>query len=318
MRILALLLIVPLLLTGCGSSESDQQNADKSELMIYTSIYPLQYFAERIGGETVNVQSIVPPGSDGHTYEPTTKELIKMAEADLLIYNGEGFEGFIDKAKKSLNEQEVQFVNASSGIGSHEENEEHNAEKEKQEGAVHEEAHGHHGEEDPHVWLDPLLAIELAETIKDAMVDEKPGLENEFEKNYKQLKEELHALDKEFQKVVDGAKTRKFIVAHSAYGRWEESYGLEQVPVTGTSPSHEPTQKEVQEIIDFARSNKISHILLERNISSDIAKMIGKDIDAEVLYLSNLESLTEKQLNQNEDYLSIMRDNIKTLKTALQ
>ncbi|WLD91969.1 metal ABC transporter solute-binding protein, Zn/Mn family [Alkalihalobacillus sp. AL-G] len=312
MRILTLLLIIPFLLAGCGSSDSESAKHDDSDMMIYTSIYPLQYFAERIGGDKVSVQSIVPPGSDGHTFEPTTKELIEVAEADLLIYNGAGFEGFIEKAKESLKEQEVKFINSSAGIepagdGEKSENEEHDQK----------EHHEDHGTEDPHVWLDPLLAIGVSEMIKDAMVEEQPELESEFEKNFDQLKKDLLSLHESFQKVVDEAEGNTFIVAHSAYGRWEKRYGLEQVSVSGISPSHEPSQKEVQELIDFARSNHISHILLERNISSNITEMIGEEINAEILYLSNLESLTQQQLDQGEDYLSVMHTNIETLRKAL-
>ncbi len=320
MRILTFLLTFALILSGCGQSESDGEADQGADFTIYTSIYPLQYFAERIGGDSVKVESIIPPGSDGHTYEPTTKELVKVSEADLLIYNGAGFEGFINKAKKSLEKQDVTFLNASAHIT--EENSEHDEEHGEGHEDGHEEdahEHGDHesGEIDPHLWLDPVYAIEMSHRIKDEMINQHPEKKEEFEKNFDVLKKDLEELDGKFKEIAENSDRKEFIVAHSAYGNWEDRYGLEQTSVAGISPSHEPSQKETQKIIQYARENNISYIILEKNISSRIAEMIQKEVGADVLYLSNLESLTEDQIEADEDYFSIMEENLQTLEKAL-
>ncbi|WP_260412245.1 metal ABC transporter solute-binding protein, Zn/Mn family [Alkalihalobacillus sp. TS-13] len=312
MRILTFLLMFAFIISGCGQKESNVDGEKGTDFIIYTSIYPLQYFAERIGGDSVKVESIIPPGSDGHTYEPTTKELINISKADLLIYNGAGFEGFVGKAKKSLESQDVSFLNASAHITEDESEHEDGHEDEHHEHGDHE-----HGEIDPHLWLDPVYAIEMAHTIKDEMIKQRPEKKEEFEANFKALKSDLAELDQKFEELAENAQRKEFIVAHSAYGNWEERYGLKQISVAGTSPSHEPSQKEAQAIIDFAQENDVPYILFEKNITSNVAKMIQKDVDAEALYLSNLESLTEEQMDQNEDYLRVMEENLTTLKKAL-
>ncbi len=313
-----------MLIAGCSPDGTEAEKEQGSQLKIYTSIYPLQYFVERIGGEHVDVQSIIPPGADGHTYEPTTKELIKIAESDMLIYNGAGFEGFIDKAKKSLDQQDVVFVMASEQIHSEKEGEDAHHDEEDSEGEdAHHDEEDHEGEEhnhegeDPHFWLDPVQAIQMADTIKHEIIELRPEWKDEFEANFGSLKSDLQELDGQFEKVAKEAERKEFIVAHSAYGKWEERYGLKQISISGLSPSHEPTQKEAQKIIDYAREHDVRYIIFEKNYTSNVAEMIRKEVDAEVLYLSNLESLTEEQLDAGEDYMSIMEENIRTLKKAL-
>lgn len=310
-----------MLIAGCSPDDTDKSDGKDEGLTIYTSIYPLQYFAERIGQHNVDVKSIIPPGADGHTYEPTTRELVKVAESDMLIYNGAGFEGFVEKAKESLKKQDVVFVNASRDIQSSGHEEENHEEENHEDGNHEEDEHGHeeahgHGDVDPHFWLDPVQAIQMAETIKKEMIALHPEKKDEFEANFQQLKKDLSDLDRDFKELVENAKRKEFIVAHSAYGKWER-YGLKQISIAGLSPSHEPSQKEIQAIIDYARENEVKYIIFEKNYTSDVAEMIQREVKAEKLYLSNLESLTEEQVQNKEDYLNIMYDNLDTLKTAL-
>ena len=104
----ALILTVSVFLAGCGSSSSEIKK-DDSALTIYTTVYPLQYFTEQIGGEYVNVSSIYPAGVDEHTFEPTQKDIINIAEADLFYYIGYNLEGFVTSAEKTLKNEDVEM-----------------------------------------------------------------------------------------------------------------------------------------------------------------------------------------------------------------
>lgn len=96
---LTTLFSVLLILTGC-SDESDTKATSSDQLTVYTTVYPPQYLTEQIGGKYVDVHSIYPPGSDAHSFEPTQKDMMKIADSDLFFYIGLGMEGFVDKAKK--------------------------------------------------------------------------------------------------------------------------------------------------------------------------------------------------------------------------
>ncbi|MBM7704824.1 metal ABC transporter substrate-binding protein [Metabacillus iocasae] len=324
--LMALLLGASTALAGCGSDVKEEASSTSSsddKLNIYTTIYPLQDFATKIGGEHVNVESIFPPGVDAHTFEPTSKTMVNLAQADAFIYSGIGLEGFVDNAKKTLVNEEVQLVEAAEDIelAQHAENHDaHAHEEENHNDHAHEEeshdAHAH-GDEDPHVWIDPILSITLAENIKKSLVELKPDAKEDFEKNFEAVKADLLALDQEFKQTIETSSKKEILVAHAAYGYWEKRYGLQQISVAGLSPTNEPSQKQLKEIIKEAQEHQIKYIIFEQNLQPKIAELVQKEIDAEALTLHNLESATKEDVQNNEDYFSIMKKNIETLKKAL-
>jgi zinc transport system substrate-binding protein len=358
-----------LLLAGCGAEETvNTQNEEKDTITVYTTIYPLEDFTKKIGGSYVEVKSIYPPNVDAHSFEPSTKDMIALAESDLFIYTGAGIEGFAEKAVEALNNEKVEILQAAEGIelieatdpdehhhdgedGHSEEEHHHDGEDghseeehhhDGEEGHSEEEHHhdgeeGHsdaehhegesthseeeeehdHGEVDPHVWLDPALSIELAGNIKDSLSELMPEHASKFDSNFNQLKAELEELDQEYKNTIEGSKTKYLLVSHAAYGYWEKRYGLIQIPISGLSPTQEPSQKELQEIITESTEHGIRYVIFEQNVSPKVAQIIQKEIGAESLTLHNLESLTEENIQQKEDYFSIMRDNLAAIKKAL-
>lgn len=147
-----------LLLAACGGTETDGGNStDSDTLKVYTTVYPLSDFTEKIGGEYVETESIYPPGSDEHTFEPSQKDMMKLSDADLFFYIGLGLEGFVDKAEKVLENENVTLVAAGAELeGSleggeeeqaHDEEEGHSDEHAHEEGEDHSEEHAHDEEE---------------------------------------------------------------------------------------------------------------------------------------------------------------------------
>ncbi len=307
---LALLLsISTFILVACGQDESDSKADGK--LTIYTTLYPLEYFAERIGGEDVTAESIIPPGSDAHSFEPTTRTMAELAEADLFIYNGAGMEGFADAAQDTLSNEDVMVLESAKDIHLDESEEEHE-EHEHEEHADHD-----HGDMNPHIWIDPILAIEQAENIKDALIALDPDQKETFETNFSSLQEELLALDQSFQEMADRADKKEFLISHDAYSYWESRYGLEQLSVSGLSPSQEPTQKQLEEIIETAKSHNLKYMLFEQNATPKPAKAVQKELGLNTLRIHNLSVLTEEDIENNETYFTLMEKNIQTLQKAL-
>ncbi|MGR9047213.1 metal ABC transporter solute-binding protein, Zn/Mn family [Halobacillus faecis] len=355
MKKLAILLsfiLTILVVTACGNEETttEQNNEtasdDNGELSVYTTVYPLQFFTEQIGGETVNVQSILPPGSDAHTYEPTTKEMVKMAEADLFVYNGAGLEGYAKKISESIQPEGVEILEAAADIDlkehvhnhgedehAHEEDshgEDEHAHEEDSHGedehADEEDEHAHaedsheghdHGEMDPHVWLDPVRAAQMAEGIKSQLIEMNPDQKELYEENYKELQAKLMDLDHEFHEGVEAKAKSKIIVSHAAYGYWEEAYGIEQIAVSGLSPTNEPSQKDLENIVQVAESNNLEYVVFEQNITPKVSEVIQNEIGAEALRFHNLSVLTEDNVKNDEDYFSLMEQNLDVLTQAL-
>ena len=311
------------LTAGCSSNgASSEQKENKDTLDIYTTIYPLEDFTKKIGGEYVNVKSVYPPNVEAHTYEPSSKTMAEISDSDAFIYSGVGVEGFADKAVNTLKNSDVKIVKAGEGIDllSREEEGEHDEHAHEEE-HEHGEAEGHdhhdHGDHDPHVWLDPVLSAKMAENIKDELVKLEPEHEKTFTKNYESLKKDLEQLDKDFKQTVDKADKKEILVSHAAYGYWEKRYGIKQISVLGLSPTEEPSQKQLENIVKTAKEHNIKYIIFESNVSSKISEIIKKEIGAESLTMKNLESVTKEDIESSKDYTAIMKENLDVSKKAL-
>lgn len=311
-------------LAACSSSAGTNASKGKADgkLTIYTTIFPIQNFSEKIGGSHVNAQSVYPANADAHSFEPSSKTMVEMAEGDAFIYSGTGAEAFADKTASTLKDQGVKTVKAAEGIKllstqeehAHEEGEDHDHDHE-------EEDHDHdghdHGDKDPHAWLDPVYAQQMAKNIKDTLVSLDPDHKDEYTKNYESLKKELQSLDQEFKTTLSKAKHKEILVSHAAYGYWEKRYGIEQISVLGLSASEEPSQKQLENIVQQAEKHHIKYVIFENNVSSKVSDTIRSEIGAKSLTLKNLESITEDDAKNGESYVSLMKQNLNTLKTAL-
>ncbi|MGY4691658.1 metal ABC transporter solute-binding protein, Zn/Mn family [Salibacterium sp. K-3] len=311
----AVILLTAGLTAACASEEPGENNSgsqaagEGETLHIYTTLAAWKDFAERIGGDDVEVENLVPSGADPHSFEPTSQTMVDIAESDAFMYNGAGMEGFADAVNETAAAEGVESLAVTEGLDLQETASGHDHSGED---------HNHESTVDPHIWLDPVLAGEAAENIKDMLVELRPAKEETFQENYEALTEELNTLDEEFSSMAEEAANDTFIVSHAAYGYWEDRYGLEQTAVTGISPSDEPSQKELQSIIDTIETTGINHVLLEKNVSSKVTEVVQEEAGAEALYLHNLASLTEEEREAGEGYFSLMRTNIENLKTALQ
>lgn len=344
----ALFASILLVLTACGGEDAtktptaDEENAE--QLSIYTTVYPLQYFAQRIGGEFVDAKSIYPAGANEHTFEPTQKDMMALADADYFFYIGLGLEGFVEKAKTTLANEEVVLVpvaesvteeqlHISTGhthaeaIEAHEEHEghEHEAHEEHDHDSHEHEAHeeqdaheGHNdGDHDAHVWLSPVISKDLALTIKNELVKALPEQEALFTENYNALVAELDTLHNDFTAMAETTAAKTFFVSHAAFGYIAGHYGFNQVPVAGLNSQSEPSQKELTAIVDLAKKENIQYIFFEQNVSSNLASVIQQEVGADTLILHNLSVLTADDVANNEDYFTLMRKNIDALKQAL-
>ncbi|WP_226038221.1 metal ABC transporter solute-binding protein, Zn/Mn family [Aquibacillus saliphilus] len=331
--VLSFILLI-LMLIGC-SSESAQSDtkADDDVLKIYTTLYPIEDFVNKIGGSHVEVTSILPAGGDPHTYEPTSKTLVEIASADLFLYNGAGLEAYADKIIGAIADEDTVIVEAAQGVSlldhvhedekndSHEEadhtDEDDHEHAEEENHEEDEEDNHNHGDVDPHVWLDPIRAITLAENITEALVAANPDLQTEFQENFEQLKLKLLELDEEFHNKVEAKEQNKILVSHSAYGYWEKAYGIEQIAITGLSPSNEPSHKQLEKVIEKVKGNNIKYILFEQNVAPKVAEVIQNEVSVEPLEIHNLSVLTEEDIENKEDYFSLMNRNIEVLVKAL-
>jgi len=326
MKNLSLLLILTLILTACSQPTSEEVDSESTTgiedesatvaLDVYTTAYPLAYFTERIGGDRVNLKSIYPLGANEHTFEPTQQDMIALAQADFLFYIGLGLEGFVDSAKSSLEGENVKFISMADAISDEELNNGKLAEGDSHEGEATEEES--HDEIDPHLWISPVLSQKLAESIKDSLVQADVEGAELYEANFEELVSELQELDQSFIDLANEVENEVFFVSHDAFGYIANTYGFEQVPVAGLNSQDEPSQKELTEIVDLAKEKNIKYIAFEQNVSSKLAEIIQTEVGAEAVQMHNLGVLTQEDIENNENYFTLMEKNLETLKTMLK
>ena len=303
-RIVAFILLI-FILTACSSNDA---NKNDDRLHIYTSIYPLQYIVGELAGDKAVTESVYPPGVDAHTYEPTSREITQLADGDAFVYIGAGMEGFAETMADALNNQDISFIE----IGQ----QETLFQDSKHDDHDHEDGHEHHGDLDPHIWLDPVRMIQIAELITNELVELQPENKDVFLENLSTFTEKMTVLDEKFAATLEDNAHHEILVSHAAYGYWEQRYGIEQIPISGLSSSNEPSQKELASIAKLAKDKDIKYVIFEQAGSNRIATIIQEHIEAEPLYIHNLEVLTEEDIENDKNYLSLMENNLKVLDKA--
>src|SRR5699024_6333034 len=170
-----------------------------------------------------------------------------------------------------------------------------------------------HHDLDPHIWFDPLRMIQMGKIIKEELIQLAPEEQQIFEDNFQTYKKKMLDLDEQYKKTLSNKKEKKIIVTHAAYGYWEERYGIEQLPISGISSSDEPSQKELVALVKQANKLGLNYIVFEKNSSNNVASIIQENLKAKDVYIHNLETITEAEMEKQEDYLSIMQDNLQVL-----
>jgi zinc transport system substrate-binding protein len=280
-----LLLILLLLLGSCQPKIQDDR------LKVYTSFYPIYDLTLKIGKDKINLINLVPSGTEVHDWEISTKDMIGLESADLLIYNGLGIEYWLDDVVSALQNKNLVLVNTSKNVTPI--------------------------EGDPHIWLNIENAILQLTEIKNALVNSDSKNQAFYEQNYNYYVNELTALHNNFHETIDALPKKDLVVAHEAFAYLCEEYGLNQIGVEDVN-SDEPGLKKMEEIINFIKVNNVTTIFYEPLGSDSVAKTIASKTNIKVEVLNPLEGLTKEDIKNNEDYISIMLKNLKVIKEALK
>ena len=281
--------MVLLAAVGCGS---EQKQAD-GKLPVVASFYPMADFTRQIGGDLLQVDTLIADGVEPHDWEPTAKDLTKLGNARLFVYNG-GVENWARPALEAVKDKQVASVEAGKGLFD--------------EKATH---------VDPHVWLSPRKAVLEVAAITAALVQADPEHAAVYKKNSEAYQEKLLQLDQRLTELAAKAPQKLFVTTHAAFGHLAEDYGLQQVAIMGISPDAEPTPADLKNLISTIKDNQVKYVFFETLVSPRIAQTVAEASGAETLVLDPLEGLSEAGRNNGDDYLKIMTRNIDNLELAL-
>lgn len=277
-------------------------------LPVVASFSILGDLTQQIGGDRVQVHTLVGPGADAHVYQPTPADAKVLSRARLVVVNGLGFEGWIDRLIKSSGYRGKRVV-ASQGV---------NAIRQPQAHSGKHEAHDHAGGLDPHAWQDLANARRYVANITAALVDADPAGKTVYQANAARLDKEIAALDGEIRSTFSAlpADRRKVVTSHDAFAYFGRAYGIRFIAPVGISTDAEPSAGDVGAIIRQIRSEKIKAMFVENIADPRLLERISRESGARVggtLYSDSLSAAGTPA----DSYLGMMRQNAKTLAAAL-
>jgi zinc transport system substrate-binding protein len=186
--------------------------------------------------------------------------------------------------------------------------------------AQSEPAHIHiddHDEADPHIWLDPVLAQDQVEIIRDALIEADPEGEEVYTENAAAFNEELQTLHEEFEEAFSEADNRVFVVQHEAFGYLASRYNLEQLAIGGLSTEVEPSPSRLAEIGGLVEEYDVPVIYYQSGANSSVAQTVANETGTETAVLHDLETLSEELQAEDLGYLDAMRENLESLKVSI-
>lgn len=257
-----------------------------SFLKVAVSILPQKYFVERIGGDRVAVEVMIPPGANPAVYDPKPDQLRRLSECQLYFAVRVPFEGvWVQKFRSMYSSLEVLDVTEGMELI--------NMAAHTHADAYESHAHEHHHHEaalkDPHVWLSPPYAALMAKNMLNAMMRKDPENASYYKANYERLSSEIAELDLELQKRFsrhDKSGPRKFMVFHPAWGYFAKTYGLIQLPVE--LEGKEPKPADLKKIIQLAQKEGLKVIFVQPQFSKKSAEVIAEAIGARLVTLDPL------------------------------
>lgn len=293
-----------LALAGCSTSTGA---SDDGRLHVLASFYPLQFITEQIGGDLVDVTSLTPQGAEPHDLELSPAKARQIGEADLVVFLSD-FQPAVDTAIEARSPEHVVDAADSANLQAHELQGEHDDAEE------HAADDGHdHGELDPHFWLDPLRLAAVSEDVVAELSAIDPAHAETYAARGAELVASLTDLDAQFTTGLSQCLSRLLVTTHEAFGYLADRYGLEQVGISGIDPEAEPSPARIKEVSATIRDRAVTTIFFETLISPKVAETLASDLGITATVLDPLESLSDP----DGDYLTVMADNLASLRTGL-
>ena len=287
---------VGLLALACLLPACEPASPPSAKPLVVATFYPLYEFSRSVAGDRADVVSLVPPGVEPHDWEPSPQNVVQLQQARLFVYNGAGFEPWVDKLLKDVPgggatvivdaTKRIPLVPVGTTV-------------------------------DPHVWLDPVLAQAQVDAIRAGLEQADPTHAAAFADNARRFKEQLARLDGAFAAGLRDCARRDMFTSHTAFTYLARRYGLTQVPVMGLAPESEPSPAVLAAIAGLARRQHARYIFFETLVSSRLAEALAREVGAKTLVLNPIEGLTKEEAAAGKNYVALMEANLANLRTGL-
>lgn len=290
---------------------------EAGKVKVVTSIFPLYDFASQVGGDLVDVKLLLPPGVEAHGFSPTPHDMVRVTRADLFLYTSDILEPWAGTIVAALGAEKGKVVEVGRAIlnkkADHIDREGGNAKD------GHHEGHSDPGS-DPHIWLDPHMAVEMVDVIEAALSDVDPENSEIYRNNSRVYIEDLDLFDTRTEQVLQNCKIRIIVSGgHFAFESFAKRYNLTAVsPFLGYSPNAQPSPKAIAELVKIVRKTGSTVIFHEELIQPKVAQIVAGETGGRLMLLHGVHNVSREELEQGETYLSLMQQNVQNLKQGLQ
>ena len=293
-------ILVGVLLFGCTQNSGvPSGSAQVAKLQVVASFYPMADFAKNVGGDRVEITTLIPPGVSPHHFDPTPQSIRALSDADVFVMNGAGMEAWAPNLLSGVGNKRLVVVDASVGIlliSSQDPDEPGN---------------------DPHTWLSPEMAKKQVANIRDAFIKADPAGKLYYENNSAAYLAKLDALDSKLRTGLSACTKKDILISHATLAYFCQSYGCHQIPIEGVSEEGEPSPKELATIVDQARERNVTAVFFESIISPKSAQTLASEIGGQTLVFNTVHGRTADEQARGEDYISLMGENLRNIKIGL-
>jgi manganese/iron transport system substrate-binding protein len=318
--VLGLLVLAGLLVAACGQSAtptvqpavtpSAQPAATPSgqRVVVVTSLPIFATMVEAVGGDLVAVSAVLPPGTDPHTYQPAPRDVAKLAQAALVVYNGGDLDPWMERQLEAVVAGHASWRSArdwSRHRGSRRGTNMSTRARRRRSTSTG---------VNPHFWLDPDFGIVYVERIAEALAEVDPAHAETYRANAERYSQEIRAFDEwaKGQIATIPPERRKLVTFHDAFPYFAAHYGLELVGVVILSPGREPSSQEVAQLVERIRQEGVPAIFVEPQFNPKLAQTIAQEAGVRVL------ELYSDAAPAGLDYLGMMRQNVTNVVEGLR
>lgn len=336
-KIFGLILAGAVLITGCTAKTEKKDKGDntKGKLKVVTTIFPEYDITRAIAKDKVDLELMIKPGVDVHSFTPTPQDIKTVQNSDIFVYGGTEHDKWVENLTKSIDMKNKKVVKLVDGIQQLEEESvdgmkhEHHHDDEKEDEHNHnhehekEDEHDHKDESekelDPHYWTSPKNAIQMVKTITNALVEKDPDNAEFYKENAKNYIKQLEGVDKELHDVVDNAKIKKVVIADRFPFRYLfKDLGLEyRALFSGCSVESTASAGQIKKMVDYVKENKIPVVYHIEMGKGELAETVAKNSGAKVKLLHSIHTVTKEDFDKGITYIDLMKQNVEALKEGL-
>ncbi|MFO0040307.1 MAG: metal ABC transporter solute-binding protein, Zn/Mn family [Synechococcaceae cyanobacterium] len=315
---LAGVVIGALVLAACGASRQNAPDAaaDKA-FKVVTTFLPITLFTRAVAGDCASVTSLIPPNLGPHDFQAKPGVLTALRQARVLVKNGLEMEGFLDKLVASAGNSQLKVIDSSRGVTTLETD--HHGEAHGKEHGHHDDhgsAPGHdHGAVNPHIWLDPLRAVQQVETIRDGLVKADPSCADGYRRNAAAYTAELKQLNNEIAAQLQPYRGKTFVAFHDFAPYFAQRYGLKAAYLVDV-PEINPSPGDLQRVAAAVKGSQLKALLSEPQEGNRSFNALAKDLGVKVVVFDPMETATKDASRDPSTYLKLMRRNVADLRQA--